>query len=120
MRNITPPAATFQTTDFGAIATPSSSTITQSALQETRAAIARWSGSANLAAARRDLAHVSPQARWLAKAQQDLAAWIDCGGFSQIGDAANPALPPLPGLIMYDSAPSGECVRQCRANACCD
>ena len=64
---------------------------------------------------------MSPQARWLAKAQQDLAAWIDGGGFAQIGDAANPALlPPLPGPVMYNIAATYNCTHACKADACCD
>ena len=56
--------------------------VSQSALQLTRAAIARWSGSARPALVR-DMPRVSPQARWVAQAQGGLAEWIARGGFSQ-------------------------------------
>ena len=92
MREIISPEETFPATDFRAAATPSSSPMAQSALQMTRDAIARQSGSASPASARGDLWRVSPQARWLAKAQQDLTAWIECGGFTQMGDPATPSL----------------------------
>ncbi|MES2316167.1 MAG: hypothetical protein V4631_01625 [Pseudomonadota bacterium] len=69
----------------------------QSALQMTRAAIARWSGSARPASAR-DLVRVSPQARWVAEAQDGLANWIARGGF---GQADEHAAAPLTGPVMY-------------------
>ena len=63
--------------------------LSHSALQATRAAIARWSGSASRPGAPvRDVPRVSPQARWLATAQCGLAAWIAHGGFSQADDSA--------------------------------
>ena len=121
MRKITLPEATFPTSDFGSSAMFSSSSMAQSALQLTREAIARWSGSASPATARGDLSRVSPQARWLSKAQQDLTAWIEGGGFSQIGDTTNPALmPSLSGSLMVDTAALNAWSLQCRADACCD
>ncbi len=58
-----------------------------SALQIARAAIARWSGSpAAGSTLARDVARVSPQARWVAEAQCGLADWIARGGFSQSDD----------------------------------
>ena len=121
MRNITSPETTFPPFNDRAPTTPSSSPRAQSALQLTRDAIARWSGNASRATARGDLARVSPQARWLAKTQHDLAAWIECGGFSQTGNASNQALmPPLPGPVMYNMSALAHCVQHCRADACCD
>ena len=64
--------------------TASPAAFSQSALQITRAAIARWSGNPGPAAPlARDLQRVSPQARWLSQAQCGLADWIARGGFSQ-------------------------------------
>ena len=105
---MTPTEPRFAATDVTASPDAASSTTTMalSALRMTRDAIARWTGGTNppLAAAH-NLTRVSPQARWLAKTRQDLSAWIECGGFSQIGDASNHALlPPLPGPVMHDIA----------------
>jgi hypothetical protein len=64
------------------------SALAQSALQLTRAAIARWSGNARPACApARDLARVSPQARWLADTRYGLDEWIARGGFAQSDEA---------------------------------
>jgi hypothetical protein len=107
MRNITPTGPRCAATDLTASSdAASSNTMALSALRLTREAIARWTGSTQVPAhAPRDVARVSPQARWLAKTQQDLAAWIECGGFSQIGDADHPQrLSALPGPVMYDIA----------------
>lgn len=92
-----------------------------SALQMTRDAIARWSGSSRPAAPR-DLPRVSPQARWLAKTQQDLAAWIDSGGFAQFGaGAAGPELhPPLPTPAMYDVTNASIGITAHGVDACID
>jgi hypothetical protein len=61
--------------------------LAQSALQLTRAAIARWSGSARPSGApARDLAHISAQARWLADTRCGLDEWIARGGFTQVDD----------------------------------
>jgi hypothetical protein len=69
--------------------------LSHSALQATRAAIARWSGSASRPGApARDVPRVSPQARWLAEAQCGLAAWIAHGGFAQADETAS-AMSPL-------------------------
>ncbi len=105
MRTFTPTGPTSAATDFTACSdAASSNTMALSALRVTREAIARWTGTTeSTTAPRRDVAHVSPQARWLAKTQQDLAAWLESGGFSQVGATENPQrLPALPGPIMYD------------------
>lgn len=123
MQNITPPAASFTETGIRTIADASAHpSETQSALQMTRDAIARWSGRPFSAAARRDVPRISPKSRWLAQAQQDLAAWIACGGFTQIGDAANPAvLPPFTGQVMYsDITPQPRCPAACKDDAYID
>jgi hypothetical protein len=80
-----------------------------SALHTTRAAIARWSGKEVPATDQlaRDRQRVSPQARWLAETQRGLAAFFECGGFSQ-GDADGKAAPALLTPTMY------------RLNACVD
>jgi|GEM_PF-4549841 len=80
--------------------------VTPSALQLTRAAIARWRGKPPSGALPRDLFRVSVQARHLASAQRGLAAWIAQGGFAQDEDIVVPAL----------SAPR----RRARADACID
>lgn len=115
MRTITPTQPTFTATDFTAssdaasfiTAIPKASSpdaMALSALRMAREAIARWTGGAELPmVAPRDVARISPQARWLTKTQRDLAAWIECGGFSQIADGRNPCLPPtLTMPVMYD------------------
>ena len=80
--------------------TTSSAALSQCALQITRAAIARWSGSEGPAAPlARDLRRVSPQARWLSQAQSGLADWIARGGFSQPDEVQ-------PGPTMQLTAPS--------------
>lgn len=110
MRMTTPTEPMFAATDVTASADAASSTNTMalSALRMTRDAIARWTGGTTPpAAVARDLCRVSPQARWLAKTRQDLAAWIECGGFSQMGDAALDRMPPLPGPVMFDVAACG-------------
>ena len=110
MRKITPTEPMFAATDVAASpdAVSSNNTMALSALRLTRDAIARWTGTGMPPqAVPRDVSRVSPQARWLAKTQQDLAAWIECGGFSQIGDTSGRALlPPLPGPVMYDISAS--------------
>ena len=103
MRNIYSTELTFASTAHPGDA-PSTNAMNMSALQMTRDAIARWSGNTRPAAPR-DLPRVSPQARWLAKTQQDLAAWIDNGGFAQCGSPTAPeVLPPLPTPVMYNIA----------------
>lgn len=105
MRYLTPNEPTFAATDFTASQDADTSPpMTLSALRMTREAIARWTGGATPpAAVPRDVVRVSPQARWVAKTQQDLAAWIVCGGFSQIVDGNNAcAAPPLTMPVMYD------------------
>lgn len=60
----------------------------QSALHITRAAIARWTGGTPpRASLRRDAVRLSPQARYIAQARRDLAAWMAHGGFAQDSDA---------------------------------
>jgi len=66
-----------------AIATPCADRHPQSALQITRDAIARWTGVTPVAALPKDVSRISPQARHLARARSDLAAWIAGGGFAQ-------------------------------------
>lgn len=62
--------------------------LAQSALQLTRAAIARWSGSTRPPSSPvRELPRISPQARWVAQAQDGLETWIAHGGFSQPDEA---------------------------------
>ena len=120
MRNITPTEPTFPASVLAASVRPSSSRLSLSASQMTREAIARWSGSSRPAAVR-DLPRISPQARWLAKAQQDLAAWIDCGGFSQIGGPSAPALlPPLPTPVMYNITAAALGITTHDEDACID
>lgn len=105
MRHFTPNEPTFPATDFAATQDADTSPpMTLSALRMTREAIARWTGGTLApAAVPRDVVRVSPQARWVAKTQQDLAAWIECGGFSQIADGSNAfAAPPLTTPVMYD------------------
>lgn len=106
----TPTEPMFAATDVTASADAASSTHTMalSALRMTRDAIARWSGKGTPPmAVPRDLCRVSPQARWLAKTQQDLAAWIACGGFSQLSDASREGLPPRSAPLMYDISACG-------------
>lgn len=62
--------------------------ISVSALQTAREAIARWTGGSVTRHPVPDARHVTPQARWLAQTQRDLAAWISEGGFSQCDGAA--------------------------------
>ncbi len=96
MRNLTPTGPTFTANAIADVT--ASHAMALSASQLTRAAIARWSGSPRAAAAR-DVPRISPQARFLAKVQQDLDAFMECGGFSQIGHPSAPALlPPMPPL----------------------
>ena len=72
--------------------------LARSALQQTRAAIARWSGKALPDGALvREVPRISPQARWVAEAQYGLADWIARGGFAQVDDSAAP----LPAPLMY-------------------
>jgi hypothetical protein len=98
MRPITSAQARFATADC-AECNDSPPALAQSALHITRAALARWSGNSNLPAApARDLARVSPQARWLANAQYGLAAWIARGGFAQ---DETPTMDGLPTPVMY-------------------
>jgi hypothetical protein len=86
----------------------------QSALQLTRAAIARWRGGSSQAApVARDLPHVSPQARWLAQAQCGLANWIAQGGFAQADEV------PLCGPVLYQ-LPRCARVQADSADACID
>lgn len=105
MRTITPTEPTFAATDFAASQDAvAPNPMTLSALRMTCEAISRWRGGADTpAAVPRDVVRVSPQARWLAKTQRDLAAWIECGGFSQIADGRNPCVPPtLVMPVIYD------------------
>ena len=120
MRNITSPMLPFPSTAHAGNV-PSSNDMTMSALQMTRDAIARWSGNTRPAAPR-DLPHVSPQARWLAKTQQDLAAWIDGGGFAQFGNGAagSELHPPLPAPALYDIADASMDISAHGVDACVD
>lgn len=71
------------------------------AMDAARVAIARWTGGVRpLAELPRDIARVSPQARWVDQAQRNLAEWIEHGGFSQAEGASAP-LPPLMRPVMY-------------------
>jgi len=63
-----------------------------SALQLTRAAIARWRGKPPSDTLPPGLFRVSAQARHLAQAQRGLAEWIAQGGFSQYEEIVMPAL----------------------------
>lgn len=80
------------------------SDLAMSALQTTREAIARWTGGVLPAEALpRDLARISPQARWVSQAQRGLAMWKECGGFSQTEQPmCSTAMPPLPTPLMLD------------------
>ena len=119
MRNTNSTELTFPSTAHAGD-TPSSNAMNLSALQMTRDAIARWSGSTRPAAPR-DLPHVSPQARWLAKTQQDLEAWIDSGGFAQFGSPTAPEiLPPLPTPVMYNIAKASMGISSHGVDACID
>lgn len=61
--------------------------LASAALRTTRAALARWTGELlPTSALARGPLRISPQARWLAQAQRDLAAWINDGGFCQPGE----------------------------------
>ena len=97
-------------------------TLSESSLQSTRAAIARWTKGTVKPVRQAGKKYVSPQQRWFTQAQRDLAAWIGDGGFSQ---ACNPAAaapaaatamiaPPryqLPGFLQIDTTHKS-------ANAC--
>ena len=101
--------------------TASSAALSQSALQITRDAIARWSGNAGSGAPlARDLQRVSPQARWLAQAQCGLADWIASGGFSQAEDASagQPAQLASPSMYQVPATLPGHPVHD--FNACVD
>jgi hypothetical protein len=101
MRPITPTEPRFAAPDSAVCAdTVPATVLAQSALQLTRAAIARWSGSSRPAGApARALPRVSPQARWLAQAQYGLAEWIARGGFSQDESATQALSAP----VMYQA-----------------
>jgi hypothetical protein len=75
---------------------PSTAMAPQSALQLTRAAIARWTGKIPAATLPRDTFWISVQARHLAQAQRGLADWIAHGGFSQDEEIVMPTLTPQP------------------------
>ena len=108
MRPITSTQARFAPADC-ADCDGSTPALAQSALQLTRAAIARWSGNSDgRAAPARDLVRVSPQARWLANAQYGLAEWIARGGFAQ-DEAATPA----PVMYQIDTAIIDSCNDAC-------
>ena len=99
--------------------------VSQSALQITRAAIARWSGTGSVAALARDVPRVSPQARWVSQAQCGLAAWIEGGGFSQADDAttdatAQAAAAPLVTPQMYHLPTACPRLASPAVNACVD
>ena len=83
------------------------SALSQSALQLTRAAIARWRGKPPVGALPRGLYRISAQARHLALAQRGLADWIAQGGFSQDEEI-------VPPLLLQWQRP------QVRADACVD
>ena len=88
--------------------------LAQSALQLTRAAIARWSGSARPPGAPvRDLPRISPQARWVAQAQDGLESWIAHGGFSQPDEA------PLATPVMHNCGAATQRTER-GADACID
>ncbi len=67
--------------------------ISQSSLQTTREAIARWTKGSVSPVRPGGQKHVSAQQRWFTQTQRDLAAWIRDGGFAQRCDptAAAPA-----------------------------
>ena len=113
MRPITSTEPRFAAPDSAVCAdTVPSTALAQSALQLTRAAIARWSGSNRPAGAPvRAQPRVSPQARWLAQAQYGLAEWIARGGFSQDESASAQLTTP----VMYQAgapidAPTDACI----------
>ncbi len=81
------------------------------ALQTAREAIARWTGGSVTRHPVPDARHVTPQARWLAQTQRDLAAWISEGGFSQCEGAA-------PSVAAWRKAPT--MFNLTRADACVD
>ena len=88
--------------------------LAQSALHITRAAIARWRGiSGTPATPARDLRHISPQARWLAQARNDLDSWIAQGGFAQAESS------PLPASAMHHCTPIPYAAPR-RVDACID
>lgn len=62
--------------------------MSQSSLQRTREAIARWTNGSVIPARPEGQRHVSVQQRWFAQTQCDLAAWIRDGGFAQRCDPA--------------------------------
>ncbi|MES2901366.1 MAG: hypothetical protein V4723_16660 [Pseudomonadota bacterium] len=57
--------------------------MSQSSLQTTREAIARWTNGSVNPVRPGGQKHVSVQQRWFAQTQRDLAAWIRDGGFGQ-------------------------------------
>ena len=88
--------------------------LAHSALQMTRAAIARWRGTTRSPATpARDLRHISPQARWLAQARNDLDSWIAQGGFAQAESS------PLPASAMHHFTPIPYAAPR-RVDACID
>ncbi|HEY0063447.1 MAG TPA: hypothetical protein VGC21_15115 [Telluria sp.] len=65
-----------------------------SALQLTRAAIARWRGAPVARVLPQDASRVSPQARHMTQAVAGLDAWIAAGGFGLDTDPVSPAPAP--------------------------
>lgn len=91
--------------------------LAHSALQMTRAAIARWRGTTRSPATpARDLRHISPQARWLAQARMGLDSWIAQGGFAQV-DLTESS--PLPASVMHNCTPTPYSTPHC-IDACID
>jgi hypothetical protein len=86
---------------------PNTAMAPQSALQLTRAAIARWTGKTPAATLPRDTFWISVQARHLAQAQRGLADWIAHGGFSQDEEIVVPTLPAQPPRCSVPTPHSG-------------
>lgn len=77
-----------------------------SSLKTAREAIARWTSGAVTSKPVREPGRVSPQARWYAQTQRNLAAWINDGGFSQYDAPTAPiqAWIDTPGMYALDAA----------------
>ena len=86
------------------------SAIPVSALQTAREAIARWTGGSVTRRPVPDARHVTPQARWLAQTQRDLAAWINEGGFSQCDGALPSGAAWCKASAMFQLAQADACV----------
>lgn len=93
MRTTTSAAPNFATIRARLPAADDNAAMSVSALKTARDAIARWTCGTVTSKPVREPGHVSPQARWFAQTQRNLAAWISEGGFSQYDASAAPAAP---------------------------